>query len=94
MNFYRFRIQKQYFRPYTQGNVYKDFNTNWDEKVTRDTKIHIPKLYGKKDIFDTKFLWNIVTRGKAAIGVCLQDITQPGLHLKWGHFSQAFTVHW
>ena len=72
---------------YTQDNVYKNLDTNWDEKATRDTKIHIPKLYGKKDIFDTKFLRNIVTRGKAAIGVCtvlysIQDKTQPGLHLK------------
>ena len=47
---------------YTEGNVYKDFDTNWDEKATRDIKNHIPKVYGKKETFDTKFLWNIVTR--------------------------------
>ena len=57
-----FTYLQQNHLTHTQDNVYKDFDTNWDEKVTRDTKNHIPKLYGKKDIFDTKFLRNIVTR--------------------------------
>ena len=52
----------QYKLLYIQDNVYMDFDANWDEKDTRDTKNHILKVYIKNDIFDTKFLWNIVTR--------------------------------
>ena len=67
---------------YTQDNVYKNLDTNWDEKATRDTKNHVPWEYGKKDIFDNKFLWNnVAIGGRATIAICIQDILLLGLRL-------------
>ena len=87
-------LQQNHFT-HTQDNVYKDFDTNWDEKAIRHTKNYIcpHRSTAWRIPFTTNFYGIMSMRVWLKIDVIIQDILLPGLQLKTALFCLTLAVH-